>query len=119
MLGLLVLVVHDVGYVLRQPYWTDEAWVAVTTRFPVAQLPALTASTPIGWSVLLRLVTFGPGQTGRILPLAFAGLAVVPGYLLARRLDWPDRPTAVAAGFLAAGAVLLVPGELRGRRLLR
>jgi hypothetical protein len=111
-LGLLVLVVHDVGYVLRQPYWTDEAWVAVTTRFPVAQLPALTASTPIGWSVLLRLVTSGPGQTGRILPLAFAGLAVVPGYLLARRLDWPDRPTAVAAGLLAAVAVLLVPAML-------
>ena len=112
MLCLLVLVVHDVGYLLRQPYWTDEAWVAVTTRFPVTQLPALTASTPIGWSVLLRLVTFGPGQTGRILPLAFAAFAVVPGYLLARRLDWPDRPTAVAAGLLAAIAVLLVPALL-------
>jgi hypothetical protein len=111
-LALLVFVVHDVGYVLRQPYWTDEAWVAVTTRFPVAQLPALTASTPIGWSVLLRLVTFGPGQTGRILPLAFAALAVGPAYLLARRLDWPDRPAAIAAGLLAAVAVLLVPAIL-------
>jgi hypothetical protein len=111
-LGLLVLVVHDVGYLLRQPYWTDEAWVALTTRFPVTQLPALTASTPIGWSVLLRLVTFGPGQTGRIMPLTFAALAVVPGYLLARRLDWPDRPTAVVAGSLAAIAVVLVPAML-------
>lgn len=107
-----MLVVHDVGYLLRQPYWTDEAWVAVTTRFPVAQLPSLTASTPIGWSFLLRLVSLGPGQSGRILPLAFAAVAVVPGYVLARRLNWPGTRTAVAAGLLAAVAVLLVPAML-------
>src|SRR5215470_6638881 len=56
-LGLLVLVVHDVGYLLRQPYWNDESWVAVTTRFPLTDLRATTSSTPIGWSVLLRLFT--------------------------------------------------------------
>jgi hypothetical protein len=107
-----VLVVHDVGYLLRQPYWTDEAWVAVTTRFPLAQLPALTASTPIGWSFLLRLVSTWPGQSGRILPLAFAALTIVPAYVLARRLDWPDTATAIAAGLLAAAAALLVPAML-------
>ena len=104
--------VHDVGYLLRLPYWTDEAWVAVTTRFPLARLPALTSSTPIGWTFLLRLLTFGPGQSGRILPLVFAGLAVIPAYLLGRRLNWPDTGTAVAAGLFAAIAVLLVPAML-------
>ncbi len=56
-LGLLVVVVHNVTYLLRQPFWTDEAWVAVTTRFPLSQLRETTSSTPIGWSLLLRLFT--------------------------------------------------------------
>jgi predicted membrane channel-forming protein YqfA (hemolysin III family) len=110
--GLLVLVVHDVGYLLSQPFWNDETWVAVTTRFPLAQLPATTSSTPIGWSLLLRLFTVSGEQTSRLLPLAFAGAAVVVGYWLARRLSWPREDTSVAAGLLAAAGVLLVPGML-------
>ena len=58
-LGLLVVLVHNVGYLLRQPFWTDEAWVAVTTRFPLSQLRATTSSTPIGWS--RREVSVGAG----------------------------------------------------------
>ena len=111
-LGLLVLVVHDVGYLIGQPFWTDEAWVAVTTRFPLSDLLATTSSTPIGWSVLLRLVTVGGRQTSRLLPLAFAGAAVVIGYWFARRLAWQRRDTAILAGVLAAAAVLLVPAML-------
>jgi hypothetical protein len=75
-LGLLVLVVHDVGYLLRQPFWIDEAWVAVSTRFPLSQLPATTSATPIGWSVVLRIFSLGGNQTSRLLPLAFAAAAV-------------------------------------------
>ena len=111
-LGLLVLAVHNVGYLLRAPFWTDEAWVAVTTRFPLSQLPALTSSTPIGWSTLLRLVTVSGQQTGRLLPLAFAGAAVVVAYWLARRLRWPWAPASVLAGLLAAAGALLVPAML-------
>ncbi|MGH3275479.1 MAG: hypothetical protein ACRDNZ_14300, partial [Streptosporangiaceae bacterium] len=111
-LGLLVLVVHDVPYLLRVPFWADEAWVAVTTRFPLAQLPATTSSTPIGFSVLVRLVTVTGQQTGRLLPLAFAAAAVPVAYWLARRLDWPWPPASVIAGLLAAVAVLLVPAML-------
>jgi hypothetical protein len=111
-LGLLVAVVHDVGYLLRQPYWTDEAWVAVTTRFPLSQLRATTASTPIGWSVLLRLFTERGEQTGRLLPLAFAGAAVMIGYWLGRGIGWRRREVSVAAGLLTAIAVLLVPAML-------
>ena len=112
LLGLLVLVVHDVGYLLRQPFWTDEAWVAVTTRFPLSQLPATTSSTPIGWSALLRLVTVQGEQTGRLLPLAFAGVAVVIAYWLGRGLGWRRPGASAAAGLLAAVGVLLVPAML-------
>jgi hypothetical protein len=112
LLGLLVLVVHDVGYLLRQPFWNDEAWVAVTSRFPLSQLPATTSSTPIGWSVLMRLLTVGGEQTSRLLPLAFAGAAVVIAYWFGRRLGWPRPEVSVAAGLLAGAAVLLVPAML-------
>lgn len=112
LLGLLVLAVHDVGYLLGQPFWTDEAWVAVTTRFPLSQLLATTSSTPIGWSALVRVVTVGGEQVSRLLPLAFAGVAVIIGYWFARRLDWQRRDVAVLAGVLCAAAVLLVPAML-------
>src|SRR5450755_2247907 len=112
LLGLLVLVVHDVGYLLRLPFWNDEAWVAVTTRFPLSQLPATTSSTPIGWSVLMRLLTVRGEQTSRLLPLAFAGAAVVIAYWFARERGWPRRAASVAAGLLAGAAVLLVPAML-------
>ena len=88
LLGLLVLAVHDVPYMLRHPFWTDEAWVAATTRFPLSQLPATTSSTPIGWSALMRLFTVGGTQTSRLLPLAFAGATVVVAYWFARRIGW-------------------------------
>ncbi len=111
-LGLLVLVVHDVGYLLRQSFWLDEAWVAVTTRFPLSKLPALTDSTPIGWSLLVRLFTVSGEQTSRLLPLAFAGGAVVIGYWLGRGLDWPRPQSAIIGGILTGTAVLLVPAML-------
>lgn len=111
-IGLLVLAVHDLAYVFAQPFWTDEAWVAVTTRFPLSQLPATTSSTPIGWSFLLRLVTVSGHQISRLLPLIFAGVAVLIAYWFARRLDWQRRDIAVIAGVLAAVAVLLVPAML-------
>ena len=112
LLGLLVLVVHDVGYLLRQPFWNDESWVAVTTRFPLSQLPAMTISTPIGWSVLERLLTVRGQQTSRLLPLAFAGAAVVAAYWLGRGLGWRRRQVAVIGGALAGIAVLLAPAML-------
>jgi len=111
-LGLLVLVVHDVGYVLGHPFWVDESWVAVTTRFPATQLPATTSATPIGWSVVLRGFTLGGGQTSRLLPLAFAGAAVAIAYWFARRLDWARPEASVIAGVLSGLGVLLVPAML-------
>ncbi len=110
--ALAVLAVHDVGYMLRHPFWTDEEWVAVTTRFPLTQLPRVTSATPIGWSVLLRLVPFGGKQDLRLVPLAFSGATVAAAYWFARRLGWADERTAVGAGVLAALGALLVPAML-------
>ena len=111
-LSLGVLVVHNVGYMLSQPFWNDEAWVAVTTRFPLSQLLETTSSTPIGWSFLVRVFTFGASESSRIVPLAFAGLAVAAAYWLARGLGWQGRADQVVAGVLAGLAVLLVPAML-------
>jgi hypothetical protein len=111
-LGLLVLLVHDVPYLLSHSFWLDESWVAVTTRFPLSQLPATTSSTPIGWSALLRLVTVPRTESSRILPLVFAGAAVVVAYWFARQLGWRSREAAVCAGLLAGIGALLVPGML-------
>jgi hypothetical protein len=111
-LGLLVLLVHDVPYLLSHSFWLDESWVAATTRFPLSQLPETTSSTPIGWSALLRLVTVPRTESSRILPLIFAGAAVVVAYWFARQLGWRSRETAVCAGVVAGIAALLVPGML-------
>jgi hypothetical protein len=112
LLGCLVFAVNDVGYLLSQSFWTDEAWVAVTTRFPLSQLLATTDSTPIGWSLLLRVFTDPGTQTGRLLPLAFAGFAVIIAYWFARRLGWRRSESSVAAGLTAGIGVLLVPAML-------
>jgi hypothetical protein len=111
-LGLSVLAVHDVGYLLRQPFWNDEAWVAVTTRFPLNALAAITSSTPIGWTLLVRAFTVPGSESARLLPLAFAAAAVVGGYWLARGLGWRSRSVAALAGILAAAGALLAPAML-------
>ncbi len=112
LLGLLVLVVHDVPYILTTSFWDDESWVAVTTRFPLSQLRFTTNSTPIGFTLVLRVITVSRTEDARLMPLAFAGAAVVIAYWLGRQLGWQQREAAVAAGVLAAIGVLLVPAML-------
>jgi len=106
--GLSVLVLHDVSYLLKAPFWLDEAWVASTVRAPLHLVPDLTASTPVGWTLLLRAVPFGGLQRYRLVPLAFAGLAAAVGYLLGREL----RLTRYTTGLLTGAAVLLSPAML-------
>ena len=108
----LVAVVHDVGYLLRQPYWIDEAWVASVARFPLHDLPRLTSSTPIGWSAIVFVVPPGSNELGRLVPLAFAGGTVAVAYWFARRLGWQRTDVAVGAALLAAFAMLLLPALL-------
>jgi hypothetical protein len=106
--GLAVLLVHDVPYLLHQAFWVDEAWVADSVRAPIGLTPSLASSTPLGWTVLLRLVPFGGPQRLRLVPLAFAMLAAVTGYLFGYEL----RLTRYTTPILTGAAVLLSPAIL-------
>ena len=118
LLGLAIAVRHP-GRLLSPSFWVDEGWVADSVRAPLEQLPLLTSSTPLGWTLLLRLVPpFGGPQHLRLLPLAFAVAAVVPAWALGRRLGRASG-RAVPVYALAAGlAVALLPDEL-GRQTLK
>ncbi|MEU8184843.1 hypothetical protein AB0B85_08410 [Micromonospora sp. NPDC049044] len=105
----LVAVVHDVKTMLTASYWLDEAWVALSVRLPLGDLPVTTASTPIGWTLLLRLVP--DADYLRVVPLAFLCLGVVAAYGLGRLLRWPTRWLGIVAGFVCAMAVLLLPAQ--------
>jgi hypothetical protein len=108
---LLAVVARRPGYLFSHPFWLDEAWVADSVRAPFHQLRLLSPPTPIGWTLLLRLVPpIGPPERLRALPLAFGVLSVVVAYLLGRQLG---RVTAVAAGLAAA----LAPSALRNHNL--
>ncbi len=107
-LGLCVLLTHDVPYLLRTPYWLDESWVAVSTRLPVRDAALASGPSPLGWTLLLRLVPHvailgWDEQRQRLVPLLFAGFAVALSYLLLRSLAF-GRGAAVLAG----GLVMLV-----------
>ena len=48
--------VHPIHDMLTQPYWLDEAWVAVLTRLPWSRITGMSSSTPVGFLALLKLV---------------------------------------------------------------
>jgi hypothetical protein len=99
------------GYLFSHAFFLDEGWVADSVRAPLQQLRLLASSTPIGWTLLLRLIPeVGPPERLRALPLAFGVLSVVVAYLLGRPLG---RVAAVAAGLAAA----LAPTALRNHSL--
>jgi hypothetical protein len=98
----VALVARRPGYLFSHSFFLDEGWVADSVRAPLAQVRLLTSQTPIGWTLLLRLVPdVGPPERLRALPLLLGVLSVVPAYLLGRRLG---RVAAVAAGLAAAVA---------------
>ena len=100
------LVVNDIRSWLTAQYWGDEAWVALSVRFPLADLPVTTSSSPIGWSFLLRLVP--DIDHLRVVPLGFQLLTVVAAYLLGRSLV-SERARGILVGVVAGLTVLLLP----------
>ncbi|MGC5286844.1 hypothetical protein [Micromonospora sp. DT231] len=105
----LIPVVHDLKTMLTAPYWLDEAWVALSVRFPLGDLPVTTSSTPIGWSLLLRLV---PDQDYlRVVTLLFHALTVGAAYALGRLVHTAGRRTGIVAGLVCGAAVLLLPTQ--------
>jgi hypothetical protein len=103
-----VLIVHDVPYLLRVPYWVDEAWVAASTRVSIGHLPKVTSVSPIGWTFLLRLTPGSGSQDQRLIPLLFAAATVLAAYAFGHSL----RLIPIVTGLFAAGAALLVPAML-------
>jgi len=124
LLGVLVLLglavaVRRPGRLLSPSFWVDEGWVADSVRAPLEQLPLLTSSTPLGWTVLLRLVPpVGGPQHLRLLSLAFAVAAVLPAWALGRRVGRTSGRAVPVYAVSAGLAVALLPGEL-GRQGLK
>jgi hypothetical protein len=107
---ITVPLLHQVGPLLRQPYWLDEAWVAVSTKAGFADVPWTTASSPIGLTALVSLLP-AYGQIARLIPLAFLAGSVIGGYAFGRVLGWPTRARSIIAGAAGAAAALLLPAQ--------
>ncbi|HET6814164.1 MAG TPA: hypothetical protein VFJ69_09165, partial [Actinomycetota bacterium] len=93
-LGLMVLAValRDPRYLLTRSFWLDEGWVVDSVRAPLHQLHLLTSSTPIGWTLLLRLVPpVGGPERYRLLPLTFAAACALAAWWLGRLTAPADR----------------------------
>ncbi|MEV4621908.1 hypothetical protein AB0J74_24765 [Asanoa sp. NPDC049573] len=103
------LAIHDVRAALALPYWLDEAWVAASVRFPLGDLSAVTGSTPVGWTALLRLVP--DVDDLRLVPIGFLVLSVLAGYALAAVPRWPSPAHRVVAGLVTGLAVALLPAQ--------
>jgi len=87
----MALVARRPRYLFSHSFFLDEGWVADSVRAPLAQVRLLTSSTPIGWTLLLRLVPpVGGPERYRLLPLAFAALTALATWRLGRMLG-PDR----------------------------
>lgn len=106
----LVPVVHAVGPILHESYTLDEAWAAMSTKASLTQVRWVTASSPLGWTLLLRLFPAG-GQAQRLVPLLFLAGSVAAGYAFGRVLGWPGRSQAVLAGLLGGAVALLLPAQ--------
>lgn len=111
-LAVGTFLVHDVRYIFTAPFWTDEAWVAISTKLPLHEIFRVTSSTPVGWTLLLRLAFLGGDQRLRIIPLLFAALTVTAAFGYARSLPWPSVFLGRLAGVLAGSAALVVPSAL-------
>jgi hypothetical protein len=108
LLALLPLV-HDLGGYLRDPYWNDEAWVALSTKLRGDDLLLISSSTPVGWTLLLRLVP-DPDYL-RVVPLAFLALSIVAAYALGRLVFAGNRLVSISAGLVCGLAALLLPAQ--------
>jgi hypothetical protein len=104
----LAVLAHHPGRMLSRPLWLDENWVADSLRAPLGRVASVTSSTPIGFSLLLRLVPHRSPAQLRALPLAFAAASVVPAWLLGRVVQ----PRGWATRVLLGAAVAVMPAML-------
>jgi len=114
--GLLLLaaVLRRPWYMLSHPFWLDEAWVADSVRAPFSSLRLITSATPLGWTVLLRLIPpIGGPERYRLLPLLFSVAGVLPAYAIGRTV----LPRTHLGGMVAAFAVAIFPDGLLHKAL--
>ncbi len=104
----LTIAVHPIQYMLHQPYWGDEAWVAILARAPLHQYITISSSSPIGFELIVRWAPFGRDAL-RLVGLAFSGATVVTMYLGARSLRWPNATQRHLAGVIAATLAMFAP----------
>jgi hypothetical protein len=110
--AVATFLVHPIHDMLTQPYWLDEAWVAVLTRLPWSRITGMSSSTPVGFLALLKLVPGSNAQRGRLLVLVFSAGSVVLAYVFARGLRWASKGRARFAGTVAAIVAMLAPLSL-------
>ncbi len=101
---------RDIGYILDTPLWVDEAWVAVSVRLPLSMTDDVAVTTPMGWMLLLRGASALPGDPLRLVPLGFAVLAALAGWMAAREAHLRWHPT--LAGLVGGMTVALSPALL-------
>lgn len=111
--AVVVALTHDVPYLLSWPLWGDEAWVVITRKFPLSDLPQLISSTPIGWNWAVQGFAVLGDQGGRVLVQLFNMLAVAVGYFIGREVaSSPSRAQVALSGVAVALAVALTPATL-------
>ena len=110
--AVATVLVHPIHLLLINPFWLDEAWVAVLTKAPLTQLPRMSSTAPVGFVVLLRFVPGSGLQRGRLVVLGFSVLTAITAYVLARGLGWKQRWTGTVRGTVAALVVMLAPFSL-------
>ncbi|TAL40631.1 MAG: hypothetical protein EPN91_12715 [Salinibacterium sp.] len=107
--AVAIVVTRDVPYILNRSFWLDESWVALTVRYPLADLPHLTSSTPIGWNATQRLFEPLGEQAQRLLPLIFAWLASAVAYVLGYFAWDATRRIRILTGIFVSAVVICSP----------
>ncbi len=103
-----VAITHDIPYVLAKSYWLDEAWVAVSARFPAEDVLSLSSSTPPLWSFAQRLFAPLGQQDARLLPLIFVvGMSVAAYYAAAAVTRQRGAGRVLVGGFASVGVLVL------------
>jgi hypothetical protein len=110
---IIVLLTHDLDYIMNQSFWLDEAWVAVSAVFQVSDLMMVSSSTPPAWNLIQQVLS--PWDAQRLFPLAFIVVAGFVAYKLGKAATvraYPDlksRYQGVLVGAATGLAVLLAP----------
>jgi hypothetical protein len=104
-LALAVFVVRPAHRVLNQPYWFDEQWVALAAKVPIADLPRVSWTSPIGGTLMVHLFGTPLGAHLRVVTMLVAAGCVAVAYCIGRELDLVP----VVGGLVTGGAILFAP----------